>query len=400
MEEANSEISDLGLTMEVNSGPRCFDLNGDENLMGPDDWAWRFLRLNKHYKNAYQDALQKRQLALSQSPFRPIPSLLDFTRSDEAHRTVLVDEHICRETFGISTWLNPKMKDLPKLATGESWFAPLKTVIAEPRFDGLKAEIFGYRVLHKYLESESESVADDHVHSGEQVCSSTSGRRDPWMNGSVWFAIDCSIPPDGQINSISVIAKKFAAEMADGKLTATAFVQEAFKIKRIDPKGWASNVLSPTAVDERETDAMEMWRLVKVCLVGPVLAQLNKCRVELMQAHVSSLEGKPWRKYFQERFRPLVDGTQEGVGMDGSALKAFLMMAEFNEAGTTDPKTIIRALAKMGAGKDIPPSDAKRTGSPWLDDIEERAILFDNYAKRGQAYVNGGYKWLIHSQNP
>ncbi len=396
MEEDIPDTSDLRLTMEVNSGPRCFDLNDQERLMEPDDWAWRFLRLNQKYQLAYRQAIDRRLLLAMQG--KPSERIL-IHRPSDLHRMVVIDENICRKDFGLSTWLDPETVSLPTLSNGESWFSPLTSVTAEPRFDALKAEKFGYDVLHKYLEPESGEEAT--VQLSGQACSSARSRRTPWMSGSVWFAIDCSIPPEGQINSIRAIAEKFTTEMRKGKLSSSAFVQEDFRIKRVDPSnGWAPTLPLPTAVHDRETDAMEMWRLVKVSLVGPVQTQLDKCRAELIQVHESLVKDKPWRKYFQERFRPNLSGNDEGVGKDGSTLKAYLTMAEFNHPRATDSKSIIETLAKMGAGKDLPPRDKKRPSNPWLDGIEQRAVLFDNHAKRGKEYVDGGYKWLIHSQNP
>ena len=390
------QIPDIDLTVQIDPGQRCFDLNEEEKLMGPDDWAWRFLRLNKRYQNSYLEAYGKRRLVIDEAGFRPKPISWNLEILPEMIRTVPVDEHICRDCFGISTWLDPKRKDLPKLPKGDSWFSPLKCVISEPRFEALKHDIFGYQVLDKHLEP---VVAPPKKLTSEYVKSGTVRR--PQMDASVWFLIDCTIPPDGQVESIRNIAEKFASHKENWKLTSKDFVHEDCKIERIADQGWVAAISLPNAAAtiSRDSESKETWRLARVCLTGPILSELEKCRVGLLREHESVVKSKLAAKPFQQRFRPFLDGTADGVGLDGNALKAYLVIAEFNEAGITDSEEIIKALANMGAGSKLPRPE-KSDRNPWLNDIEERAILFDNHAKRGQAYIDGGYKWLIHSQNP
>lgn len=401
MADNNFVIPDLRLTMKINFGARCFDLSIEEKSMKPDDWAWRFLRLNKQYQSAYRETVNKRQLAISEGTPRSILNLHFVNNSSEAHRTVLLDEDICRETFGLSTWLDPELEGLPTLDPGDSWFSPLKAVIAEQRFEGLKTSVFGYRVLNKHLEHAAVSKKVNAKDQPEHHLAGPDEPRRPWMDASVWFLIDCSVPPDGQVDSIKCIAEKYASHMKDWKLTSTAFVHEACEIESIADQGWVSSISLPVAAatTNRDSVSKETWRLAKVCLVGPFLSELEKCRYRLIREHESMVKSNFAVKPFQQRFRQFLDGTADGVGRDGSTLKAYLVIAEFNAAGITDSREIIKTLAKMGAGSELPKPE-KSTHNPWLDDIEERAILFDNHAKRGQAFVYGGYKWLIHTQNP
>jgi hypothetical protein len=458
MGEIQSEVSNTRISMRVSGGSQCFALVDFEKSMGPDDWAWSFLRLNKKYRAAYQAindmVRQERTQQEIEMGWHPTHSKARFDR-----KIHFVDLHICESTFGLSAWLDPELTDLPSLGEGDSWFAPLKSIIAEPRFDALKKKTFGYQVLHKYLESESGMLAAVQKHliqeeilrrqrreilpsdtqkldvpiytpvppssknssiggnpkkplgrnvqmdaSARYPDADTQTRR--WMDASVWFLIDCTVPPDGQIDSIRAIAHKFSDQMAEGGLSSTAFEQDEFKIETIKDGSWASQISLPIArattpafKSKSDQNIRDAWRLARICLMGQLSSELEKARLGLVREHESLVKSGLAEKPLQQRFHPVLAGNHEGVGRDGSTLKAYLVMAEFNSAGITDSKEIIKALAKMGAGSELPKTE-KRNGNPWLEDIEERAILFDNHAKRGQAYVDGGYKWLIHTQNP
>ena len=102
-----------------------------------------------------------------------------------------------------------------------------------------------------------------------------------------------------------------------------------------------------------------------------------------------------------QRFRIQLDGDETGVGMDGNALKAYVILAECHLAGITDSKEIVRLLANQGAGSKIPEEPAsKGRKREWIDDIEERAVLFDAHVERAKSFVRDGYKWLIYAQKP
>lgn len=113
-----------------------------------------------------------------------------------------------------------------------------------------------------------------------------------------------------------------------------------------------------------------MWRLVKLSLVGPTGQDLKKCRTLLQQEHQALVQGRLAKKPFQERFRPNLDGTSEGVGMDGNALKAYVIIAECHLAGITKSEDIISVLAEKSAGSETSPEPSKRFD--WLGDREER----------------------------
>ncbi len=84
------QIPDIGLTVQIDPGQRCFDLNEEDKLMGPDDWAWRFLRLNKQYQNSYLEAYGKRRLVIDEAGFRPKPISWNLEILPEMIRTVPV----------------------------------------------------------------------------------------------------------------------------------------------------------------------------------------------------------------------------------------------------------------------------------------------------------------------
>ena len=48
-------------SLSVGTGLVPFALSSNERKMAPEEWAWRFLRLNQDYQKAYSDALEKQQ---------------------------------------------------------------------------------------------------------------------------------------------------------------------------------------------------------------------------------------------------------------------------------------------------------------------------------------------------
>lgn len=391
MADTQSDPGTVRLSLTVATGARCFDLVEDESKLGPEDWAWRFLRLSLDYQMAYGRACAKIRDNLGPKP----PEIAQMgTAFIGLNRKVSVDEQLCRDRFGLSAWLDPNLIELPMLNDEGSWFAPLKSIVAEPRFDALKPNPFGYRVVHKYLEHRAGNGLSTEGRPAE--FERASGRQ-PWMDATVWFAVDCSVPPDGQIATIHAIARQYALEMREGQLTASAFYYEQPEVCSLPEYPPFSEVSLPKAraATSVGSNDVAVWRLAKISLIGPVSQDIKECRALLQKEHEAIVASNLAKKPFQQRFRPFLDGTREGVGMDGSTLKAYLTIAEFLAKNVTKSSQIISELAKRGAGESGPGGK-----SGWLADQFERTVLFDAHAKRAKAYVDEGYKWLVHSQNP
>ena len=384
------------LSLSVAKGVAPFELTGGEREMGPEDWAWRFLRLNEDYRKAFCEVFAKYAKEDTPSACEKKSSNLDEYFSFYAHLArsgPLVDEHICRERFGLSTWLPPTLTSLPKLGRDESWFAPLRSIVAEARFSALKKERLGYRLVHKHLESRCAFPSSE---ARGKIRTYKNGGR-PWMDASVWFAVDCSIPPEGQLKTIASIAKRYAELMRQGDLSKHAFYQEEPVVKELgnDPVFAEMEFRCPFAATARAIDRTNLWRMMKLCLVGATSADIQACRGLLHTEHAKLVASGLAAPPFRERLKMALDGTHDGVGKDGNPIKAYVIIAECRSGGMKHSKDIVNFLSQKGAGSLVA---GERFN--WLDDCEERAILFDGYAQKADEYIRGGYKWLIHSQNP
>src|ERR1035437_3037031 len=90
--------------------------------------------------------------------------------------------------------------------------------------------------------------------------------KEPWMDASVWFAVDCSIPPDAQLASIEFIADQYAKEMRLGELTSSAFYSEEPEVKPIKnhPLYAELSLRQGFAAVDEDPNNPTVWRLVRV----------------------------------------------------------------------------------------------------------------------------------------
>ena len=373
------------LSLTVSTSNKCFTLTAKERQMGPDDWAWRFLRLNSEYRQAFEN------------PEFNASEIVPATRNLLAPaQRFLSTPDLCQPIFGLSSLLHPGVQELPKRQNGESWFAPLRSIVVEPRFSALGKELYGYRIFHKHLESTNYAPLFE-----EEAQRRKANGKQPWMDSDVWFAIDCSVPPDAQLATIEFVATRYAEEMRKEGLTKSHYY-----------------CCEPTITDYRDcspflemqfprahantaefADSKSTWRMLRLSLVGVTEKEIDKCRIALRKIHAGFVQDGLAQQPVRERFKPELDGTKDGFGRDGSTLKAYVIIAECTLlGGLTDPKDIVRCLAEKGAGSEV--LGASQGKFKWIDDLEERAYLFETYINRAREYVEGGYKWLVFSQSP
>jgi hypothetical protein len=390
----------LELSLSVAKGAKCFEFESDEWALKPDDWAWRFLRLNPEYRQAFDEAtekhIEKTRTMQGDSKSSPMPPGYSV---NDAREDLVINVEYCRNTFGLSAWLDPNQPNLPKLNDGESWFAPLMSVIAEPRFDALEVGTFGYRVRHRYLEHQRGPFVANEPSRSQLLSSNHS---EPWMDSTVSFAVDCSVPVDGQLATIAYIADKYAAEMREGKLPKSAFYSDVPTVKPLkgDRLFAGTRFRPPYCPTDKLSNTADAWRVVRFSLVGHPLRDIEKCRAKLQKEREMLLNEKLVEAPFLGKYRPYLDGSVDGIGMDGRSLKAFVILAECWKKGITKSADIIDLLTNKGAGREVKGESPTVKISSWEAGRDKRINLYNGHAKRANAYVLGGYKWLIHSQNP
>ena len=189
------------LTLPFSSGNSPFALEGREEHLGPDDWAWLFLRLNVGYRKAFKEHISKPE-------DQKLASHLDNAIDNQSVRYDL--DGSCSSRFGLSAWLNPELPFLPALKNSGSWFFPLKRPILE---DPLRTEVSS--TAHNRSKHPFSDDAD--VHPCALVNETPFGFRtrgrveypraqdsflEIYEKNVISIAVDCSIPPSGQMSAI------------------------------------------------------------------------------------------------------------------------------------------------------------------------------------------------------
>jgi len=174
----------------------------------PDDWAWLFLRMNKDYRSAYvyakhQDDTENQNIARHLENQQDIQNI----RTDS--------DGICAKHFGLCAWLNPAVDRLPVLKYDGSWFFPLKRLISE---DPLRTEVSDKPYRHSKHPFSNDADAHPRLLANESLFGyHARGKvtypeaRDAFYEATkgsmISVAIDCGVPPDGQIAALKALAE-------------------------------------------------------------------------------------------------------------------------------------------------------------------------------------------------
>ena len=371
--------SPIGLSLSVSNGLAPFALSGAEREMGCEEWAWKFLRTNQRYRSLYKQAhLWQKANPNTRTGAAPFPD-------EHPYRTVYFSENSCRKQFGLSTWLDPNNESLPILEEGESWFSPLKSVIARPEsIKGLEAveSLFGFR---GHARQNNESI--------EIGASCSAG---------VWFLIDCSVPIDAQISSVKFLCEQYALQVREAKWKSSDFrLLNQPVVERIanNPLLYGHDFRIAMAGSEQLTDDNDAWRVLRIDILGQTSHQIKEGRKLLLDVRDNLLgQGLVVRQSFERLWRNLAGSSGRGrkSPTDGDRLKCYVLVAECIMAGITTPEQIIKTLADNGAGTMVP-KEIPENWFLWLQK-EPQEKRFNRYIKDAQAYVDEDYKWLVHSQ--
>jgi len=373
------------LTLPIHAGASPFSLNEDEQNFGPEDWAWLFLSLNQDYRDAYEQRAYDTDTDISSKLLKPqFPGL----KSDIGGE--------CANRFGLPVWVPPLTLTLPPLAVnGDSWFFPLKRPITENRplkhpqsraareytYIPANEDLFGYRPpLHVPL----YSYASRNLKSRTQDIST-------WSN--VWAAIDCSIPPAGQVAALIDLARATRRKLRDGGWADHDGYWDCGieNIERNDVFS-SSNFPYAAGATHKVTDVRCLWRAVVIDPLGAIANQQDQLLRTLKKVHrdliANGLAKEPVFKRFQNFLpsKPDVDGASQN---GGSYLKALFILAELGDRGLTDPQVIARITGTY--------SSNGRYLYTWMRDFHSN---IDRYIDDAKQMVEGGYRALIHAQKP
>lgn len=369
--------------VRIAPGKAPFALVGREHRFDSDDWAWQFLRLSASYRAAYAEAARRQSAN---------PGCLDgagpHLRDRREQRTVFVNERLCRKFFGLSTWLPPDQPVLPRLHKGESWFWPLRMVVYDSEFEagaGLQEGIYGFSAFDPK--------------GGPQKCYSRRFARD---SASIWFAVDCSVPPAAQLASIKFVIRRAAERLRQVGETSQTFCRASPIVRPLvgDPRFDAEDYQYGAAVGDGVDNMAEVWRLLRVDVLGAAQAQLAECQSLLLGEHRELVRLGLAKPPEQERLRLALASTNRiefgDRPTDGHALKAYVIIALCRLNGITDAPSIVERIE--GLARDHT-SSARQTPE-WDNWLAGRIDRFEGYLDKALHYVDGGYKWLVHAQKP
>lgn len=401
-----------GLRLKLSTGATPFELNKEEASYGPDDWAWLFLRLNSEYGEAYKGHVADEDEDLSHSLSEQPPGLK------------LDHDGACASEFGLPVWLSPEEKELPKLIEkNDSWFFPLKRPISEDyrrtevsskhykrqssgysrqldRYPHILANeaLFGYRKPPYVPIPQFQQVR--HSHPSNKPSLKAPAPFDAMTLGLVWVAIDCSIPPDGQVSALADLAEKMRkALMAEGwKSNRESRDFEVVHTTKSDAFQHMKFFRAANATDKVQQHEV-VWRAVLIDSLGPIGLQQEILLSKLNRIHLDLIaKGLAKEPRFQRFKNTLSSNQRVSVGdnkkddafpSSTSYLKALHTLAQLTLQGYDDP-TEIAGIIGIFASRNHYISDWARHFHANLESHILDAVQM----------VNSGYRMLIHDQRP
>ncbi|MEO6921750.1 MAG: hypothetical protein ABI171_22290 [Collimonas sp.] len=390
MDRDSSDI-EPHLSLKIATPERPFELVGNEENFGPEDWAWFFLRKNEKYITSYLEHKQKTRKD-------PVRKLMGSLKQSSKVKALEIFDHA---HFGLSDWVNPS-ELLPELGKNESWFFPLKNLVLE-----------NYGLVSDYPE---KYLISDTVHQQGRYPFLASkanafGYKTPdtneWNERAfeepgielMWVAVDCSVPVKGQMTSLLSLAKinrNYLSKKSNiNQFKKSPAMQHA--VERISECNIFNhfNFTPVTGAPESQL-SLESWRAVRINLLGNLVEQVGACEIKLNDIHKEAVKQKlatvPHR-----RLRTDLPNVQSGNsrGNGGHYLKAILTVYELHDQGwddheilhcthiaRIDPETERANLHKQNAWKIKFGSD------------------LDDHIATAKRYVEGDYRWLIHIQKP
>jgi len=373
------------LTLPLHPSTSPFSLSKDEREFGPEDWAWLFLSLNQHYRDAYQEHAKGMDTDISSKLRDPQVSGLKSDKNGE-----------CASRFGLPVWVPPSELKLPRLAVkGDSWFFPIKRPVTEiplskqPQSRATKEytyipaneDLFGYRPpthvpLYSYTARNPKRRTQD---------------ISAWSN--IWVAVDCSIPPAGQVAALTQLARAARSKLqgagwADHDGHWDSGIEE---IQRNDVFS-GTNFSYAAGGTDKVTDVRSLWRAVVIDPLGAIVNQRDQLLHALKKVHRDLVANGLAQEPAFERFQNFLPSRSDADGIQrngGSYLKALFTLAELHDRRVTDLQDIARITGTYSSNSRYPHT--------WIRDFHAN---IERYLDDAETMIEGGYRMLVHAQKP
>jgi hypothetical protein len=380
--------------------PEVFALTNDEKNFGPDDTAWQFLRLNPQYRKAFIEATH------TTSNPKALDKILSYIAAENLNPETIAytQDDTCQKQFGIAVWLDPACERLPRLIDpDDSWFFPLKRVEQQDSALSLKQRGLSPKNLDWFpwlTVQETPFGYGSILGPGPGQSYPIEKKKQPYARRLIHIAFDCSIPVDGQVQALEVLARKHREFWSKRICSTTA------PTVLVEPIGWhdvfeVSDFINPN-----------LARTVAIDALGARKMQIKRCRKLLDDAYRRlDKESQRWRKefsdlpnpneirHFGERFpMPKPSLESDPAPYTNRYLKALLMIARrlpdgvFNRTRNIadDVGLAVQIAERIGiSGDDVPPP-------AWMDDFADG--LQHTHLRRARNLVHDLYKWLVHAQ--
>lgn len=405
----NEQLNQLrdDLHLKLNSGASLFELNEDESKYRPDDWAWSFLRLSSSYDQSYIAQLDTEDADFSTSLLMP-------------HTIGIKPDHdgTCAEDFGLSAWLPPSVSELPKLRDDkDSWFFPLKRPVAEdyrrlevsevtyqrppwsrsPQRIDEYPHIFANETSMGYREPPSVPIpifsSPQH---GRPRQVKASGSFDVLTLSLVWVAIDCSIPPAGQVAALEDLATRVRSALMNQDWKSRRKVRDVAIADVKNSDAFAHMKFLHASRPARNFDDYAcLWRAVMIDSLAPIKVQTKEILDQLTTIHAQLIANKLAQPPRALRFKNTLsfnekngDGVSQ-LSSGGSYLKALVTLGKLARHGYTDPAEVAQIIGLHSPSGHYVGSWARH----FHAELEEHITSAIEMA-------NGGYRMLIHEQKP
>jgi hypothetical protein len=384
---SDEEYADARAGLLLLLGPDIapFELVGDEPNLGPDDWAWIFLSMNDDYRDAYDAHAGDEDLDLTiELAGQHIPGI----KRDS--------DGTCAARFGLAAWVPPSQPNLPKFASsGDSWFFPLKRPVSE---DYRRKEVSSAPYARTWAPHSPKIDKYPHILANETLFGYRRPRHVPLPDGNptstwsiIWVAIDCSIPPAGQISALSSLASalrgKLKSDWPENDASDECGVFDIAGSDAFDHMHFNKASGATSAVVDLKT----VWRAVQIDALGPIVTQLDFLLKALNEIHRNLIAKGLATAPPYERFKNSLPKAEDRDGTSrsgGNYIKALVILAELSKWGHDT-----RRISQITIGHSV----GNRYSHNWKRLFEES---IEDYIAQADQMIHGGYRLLIHTQRP
>ena len=380
------------LTLNWLDQPAAFELASNENY-DVDDWAWLFLSLSEEYGEDY-DKLLKRSLNRADERLRGVTESI--IGNQEPNGIFPDYDGTCRRKYGLAAWIPRSFVTLPRLQSGASWFFPLKAPVLENYNRKIVDESLNLDpALRQFPIRRADKSSLYYLPTNESPFGyqlPPSGYR-PIANpiveggqGTIWAAIDCSIPVKGQLAVLRDMAAQARNILHKRNAIPTTDNFPEIRLANVEDSPEFEHMRFKFARGcDSSSHVAAVWFAVSVEVLGPLVKQFDELLKILTKKHEELCKSDIARAVPNSFIQSPLPHVKGGHG--GCQLKALHMVAELamRGAATRDIAAI------LGVGRKA----AKGYAYPWHQQFDEN---LDNYLQTAQRIVNGDYKYLVHEQ--